>query len=73
MLNSLQNKTFMHGIDKYYFKPMCEIMTASLEKGLVDSCVCAITRQPCVPAAGIRSNLEQVKRVLLCFVLWLAQ
>lgn len=52
MLNCLQNKHFMCGIDKYYFKAMCEIMTTSLEKGLSDGCDCAITRQPRVPAAG---------------------
>lgn len=55
MHNCLQNKTFMHGVDKYYFEPMCEIMTTSLEKGLSDGCDCAITSQPRVTAAGLEA------------------
>lgn len=55
MLNCLQNKTFMHGIDKNHFKPVCEIVTTSLEKGQSDGCDCAITSQPRVPAAGFEA------------------
>lgn len=57
MLNCLQNKTFIDklGIDKYYFKSMCEIMTTSLQKGLSGSCDCSITRQPRVSAAGLEA------------------
>lgn len=53
MLDCLQNETFLHTTDKYYFNPLCEIVRMLLERGLFHSCDCTSTSQRCVTATGL--------------------
>jgi len=53
MFDCLQNKTFLHRVDKYYFNSLCEIAARLLEKGLFHSCDSAIASQPCVTDTGL--------------------
>lgn len=73
MLDCLQNETFRHGIDPYYFNPLSETAATLLGEGPVPELRLGYRQSAVSHGHWVISNLGQIKRLPLCSVLWLAQ